>query len=189
MSKRALVIVDIQNDYFPGGAWELSGMEAAADNAAKLLAGARAGGDLIIHIKHEFPTSDAPFFKPGSHGAQIHDKVKNHGDEAVVVKHEINAFQGTNLKELLDQNKTEELVICGAMSHMCVDAAARAAHDYGYKVNIVHDACACRDLDFNGVNVPASQVQAAYMAALGFAYATMHSTSEFLSLTKTAINA
>jgi len=138
MSKRALILVDIQNDYFPGGAWELSGMNAAADHAAELLSLARQSGETVIFIKHEFPTSDAPFFKPGSQGAQIHDKVKNQSNEIVVVKQQINAFHSTNLKQLLEQNQIEEVVICGAMSHMCVDAIARAAHDYGFKVDVVH---------------------------------------------------
>ena len=59
MPKRALVLIDIQNDYFPGGRWTLSGIDSAADNAAKLLAKARATGDLVVHVRHEFPSADA----------------------------------------------------------------------------------------------------------------------------------
>ena len=77
MPKRALVLIDIQNDYFPGGKWTLNGIESAADNAARVLAAARAAGDLVVHVRHEFPTADAPFFAPGSSGAQIHPKVQN----------------------------------------------------------------------------------------------------------------
>ena len=68
MARRALVLIDIQNDYFPGGRWTLSGIESAADNAARVLAAARAAGDLVIHVRHEFPTADAPFFAPGQRG-------------------------------------------------------------------------------------------------------------------------
>jgi hypothetical protein len=77
MPKRALVLIDIQNDYFPGGKWTLRGIDAAAENAAKLLAAARAAGDLVVHVRHEFPTADAPFFAPGSEGAKIHPKVRS----------------------------------------------------------------------------------------------------------------
>ena len=77
MPKRALVLIDIQNDYFPGGNWTLSGIDAAADNAAKLLDAAGAAGDLVVHVRHEFPTADAPFFTPGSTGAQLQPKVRN----------------------------------------------------------------------------------------------------------------
>src|SRR3954452_13588899 len=127
MSKRALVLIDIQNDYFPGGKWTLSGIEAAADNVAKVLAAARAAGDLVVHVRHEFSTADAPFFTPGSAGAQVHPKARNCEGEAVVLKNHANAFRATDLKAILDRHGVEEVVICGAMSHMCVDAGTRAA--------------------------------------------------------------
>ncbi|EAQ80858.1 cysteine hydrolase family protein [Blastopirellula marina] len=181
MAKYALIVIDIQNDYFPGGRWALSGMEQAADNAAQLLSAARASGDLVVHIRHEFPTADAPFFAPGSSGAQIHPKVQNLASEPVVLKHHINAYCETELKSILDASGIEKVVICGAMSHMCVDAATRASSDLGYQCTVVHDACAARDLDFNGVHVPAAQAHAAFMAALQFGYATSVSTAEFLA--------
>ncbi|MBC7999183.1 MAG: cysteine hydrolase [Leptolyngbya sp.] len=183
-TKRALIVVDIQNDYFPGGKWTLHNMEAAANNAALLIQSARSSGELVVHIRHEFPSVEAPFFAPGSKGAEINETVKNHDGEEVVVKHQINSYRDTNLKEILDRHNIEEVVICGAMSHMCVDAVTRASNDFGYKVNVVHDACASRDLEFNGTVVPAAQVHAAFMSALGFAYATMHSTQEYLAATK-----
>ncbi len=184
MPKRALIIIDLQNDYFPGGRWTLSGIEAAADNASQLLADARRAGDLVVHIRHEFPTADAPFFAPGSVGAQIHEKVKNLGNEPVVLKHQINSFRDTNLKQILDNHGITDVVICGAMSHMCVDAATRAANDHGYRCTVVHDACASRDMEFGGVTVPAAQVHAAFMAALQFGYAQSVSTDEFLAAGK-----
>jgi len=181
MPKRALVLIDIQNDYFPGGKWALSGIEAAADNAARLLEAARAAGDLVVHVRHEFPTADAPFFAPGSEGAKIHAKVKSRDDEPVILKHHVNSFRETGLKAELDRHGVEEVVICGAMSHMCVDAGTRAASDLGYKCVVVHDACATRDQEFEGAVVPAQQVHAAFMAALGFGYANLISTEEYLT--------
>src|SRR3954452_11538277 len=183
MSKRALVLIDIQNDYFPGGKWTLSGIESAADNAARVLAAARAAGDLVVHVRHEFPTADAPFFAPGSEGAKIHPKVRSLNGEPVVLKHHVNSFRETDLKALLDRHGVEEVVICGAMSHMCVDAGTRAASDLGYKRVVVHDACATRDQEFEGTMVPASDVHAAFMAALRFGYAQLVSTEEYLANT------
>ncbi|WP_029013224.1 cysteine hydrolase family protein [Niveispirillum irakense] len=180
MAKRALIVIDLQNDYFPGGKWTLSGVEEAAANAARLIAAARAAGEPVIHIRHEFPTTDAPFFVPGSKGSEIHPVVANHTDEPVVLKHQINSFRDTDLKELLDARGVEEVVICGAMSHMCVDACTRAAADFGYKVTVIHDACASRDLTFGKTTVPAAHAHAAFMAALGFAYATLLSTEDYL---------
>ncbi|CAF3622799.1 unnamed protein product [Rotaria sp. Silwood1] len=179
-SKQALIIVDIQNDYFPGGKWVPTGINAAADNAARLISSARASDDLIIHIRHEFPTNDAPFFAKGSNGVQIHSKVQNREDEHVIVKNHINAFRETKLKDILDRNEIRNIVICGAMNHMCIDAITRAAHDFGYNCILIHDACASRELQFNGITVPAEHVHAAFMSALDFAYAKTISTQEFL---------
>lgn len=181
MPKRALILIDIQNDYFADGKWPLSGMDLAADNAAQLLAAARKAGDLVVHVRHEFPADAAPFFAPGSEGAQIHPKVRSLASESVVLKHHVNSFLETDLKAILDRHEVEEVVICGAMSHMCVDAGTRAASDLGYRTVVVHDACATRDQEFSGRVVPAADVHAAFMAALGFGYARLVSTEEYLA--------
>ncbi len=180
MTKKALIVIDIQNDYFPGGKCTLEGIDEASANAAQLISAARNSGDLVVHVRHEFPTSDAPFFAPGTTGAKTHNNVKAADGEAVIVKNQINCFLDTDLKDLLDQNDISQVVICGAMSHMCIDAATRAAKDLGYDCTLVHDACATLDLEFNGVKVPAQSAHAAYMAALGFAYADLTSTKDYL---------
>lgn len=181
MPKTALIIVDLQNDYFPGGKWELEGTEAATTKAATLLKHFRANGLPVVHVRHEFPTADAPFFAPNTDGVKVHLSVQELEGEPVVVKHQINSFRDTNLKEILDGLDVDSVLICGAMSHMCIDAVTRAANDFGYHCTIAHDACATLALEFNGITVPASHVHAAFMAALGFAYAKVASTDELLS--------
>ncbi|EZP25440.1 cysteine hydrolase family protein [Pseudomonas sp. RIT288] len=181
MTRQALIVVDIQNDYFPQGKWPLVSVDAAADNAARLIAAFREAGDAVVHIRHEFTSADAPFFVPGSEGAKLHPKVLNRNDEPVVLKHFVNSFRETELQSILDQQGIKDLVIVGSMSHMCIDGITRAAADLGYGVTVIHDACASRDLEFNGVTVPAAQVHAAFMSALGFAYASVVSADEFLS--------
>lgn len=181
MSKQALIVVDIQNDYFPEGKWPLAGVHAAADNAARLIEAFRQAGDLVVHIRHEFTSDSAPFFTPGSEGAKLHPKVLNRPDEPVVLKHFVNSFRETELKSILDSHGIEQLVVVGSMSHMCIDGITRAGTDMGYSVTVIHDACASRDLEFNGLVVPAAQVHAAFMAALAFAYASVVSTEECLA--------
>ncbi|WP_223529849.1 cysteine hydrolase family protein [Pseudomonas sp. GL-R-19] len=180
MAKQALIVVDIQNDYFPQGKWPLVGADAAADNAVRLIKAFRDAGDSVVHIRHEFTSEEAPFFTPNSEGAKLHPKVLNRANEPVVLKHFVNSFRETELKSILDEQGIKELVVVGSMSHMCVDGITRAAADFGYKVTVIHDACATRDLEFNGVAVPAAQVHAAFMAALAFAYASVVSTNDFL---------
>jgi len=181
MSKRALILIDIQNDYFADGKWPLVGMHNAAANAARVLAAARAAGDRVIHVRHEFEAEDAPFFAPGSDGARTHASVLPQADETVVLKHQVNAFLGTDLKAQLDAAAIEQVTLVGAMSHMCIAAAARASADFGYVTTVVHDACATHDQTFEGITVDAAQVHAANMAALAFAYAQVVSTEQYLA--------
>ncbi|WP_373741376.1 cysteine hydrolase family protein [Neisseria sp.] len=172
--KTALLIVDFQNDYFPtfnGAKFPLHQTEQAADKAAKLLAAFRSKGLPVVHVRHVFQGENAPFFGEGTQGAEIHASVAPIEGEAVVIKHQINSFRDTELLEILKKQGIEKLIVAGAMSHMCIDAAVRAACDFGFQCAVAHDACATRDLEFNGKVVPAEQVHAAYMAALAFAYA------------------
>lgn len=186
--KKALIVVDIQNDYFPGGMWTLNQTDAAAAKAAQVITAFRESGDLVVHIRHEFTSQDAPFFRPGSEGAQIHPSVINKPDEPVVLKHFINSFRETELKQVLDEHDVDEIVVVGNMSHMCVDGITRAAVDFGYKTTVLHDACTTLELEFDGVKVPAAHVHAAFMAALSFGYAPVISTAEYLEKRRTDQN-
>lgn len=181
MKKRALIVVDLQNEYLPTGKLPLPGIEAAAANAARVIADARNKGMAVFHIRHEFANGQAPVFVPGTEGVQIQPAVAPVGDEPVIVKNHINAFRQTDLKAQLDARGVEDVVVVGAMSHMCVDAVVRAAADMGYPVTVLHDACATLDLTFGDVSVPAAQVHAAMMAAFAFGYGTVKSADEYLA--------
>lgn len=181
MAAKALVLIDLQNDYFPGGRFALSGTEEAGVQAGRLLAAARAAGHAVIHIQHVAEAADAPFFVKGTAGAEIHDTLRPIEGEPVIVKHKANSFLNTVLKQRLDERHIREIVIAGAMSHMCVDAGTRAASDLGYSVTVAHDACATRDLTFGDRTVAAADVHAAFMAALAFGYARVVSTDEVLA--------
>jgi nicotinamidase-related amidase len=180
MTKTALLLIDVQNDYFQGGKFPLQGMEQAAQNAAKILAAFRARNMPVIHVRHEDPRKDAPFFVAKTEGAQIHVSVKPIGDEPVVVKQYPNSFRETNLKKILDEKGIGTLLIVGAMSNMCVDAGTRAAADFGYTCAVAHDACAAMEITFNNVTVPPQQVHTAFMGALSFGYAKVATSDELL---------
>lgn len=179
--KKALLVIDIQKDYFPGGRMALAGMEAAAGNCRSLLEKFRSLDRPVFIVQHVFTTPDALFFAPNTEGAEIHRDLAPLGRDTLIVKNNVNCFRGTELLRKLEKEEVKSIVICGAMSHMCVDAAVRAAVDFGFQCTLVHDACATRELEFNGITVPAEMVHAAYMAALGFAYAEVVSTEEALS--------
>ena len=175
-----LVLVDVQNDYFPGGSMELAGMEEAARNAAEVLASFRRKGAPVFHIRHVATRPGSTFFLPGTAGADIAEIVAPLKGEPVLEKHFPNSFRETTLADLLRENDVEEIVFCGAMTHMCIDTTVRAAFDLGFRCVVAGDACATRNLRFGDVLVEAAQVQAAFLAALSSPFARVISTTELL---------
>jgi nicotinamidase-related amidase len=179
--KKALLLVDIQNDYFPGGRMDLAGMEAAAAQARGLLTAFRQRQWPTYHIQHVSLREGAPFFLPKTSGVEFHVSIAPRPGETVIEKHFPNSFRETGLKEILEAAGIAELVICGAMSHMCIDATTRAAADLGFTCTVIHDACATRDLEFREEVIPASLVHGAFMAALAPLFARVLSLQEFLN--------
>ena len=180
MKNQLLILIDIQNDYFLGGNMELYQMEAAAEKASQVLTLFRKKNWPIVHVQHLSVKPNASFFIPQSHGAEIHTSVFPQKNEQIVQKNFPNSFRQTNLEELIKSHNINHLVICGAMSHMCIDTTTRAACDLGYQITLIHDACATRNLIFNEEVVEAAKVQAAYMAALNGSFAHVIGASEFL---------
>ena len=84
----ALIIVDIQNDYFPNGKMELSNPEKAAANAAKVLEHFRQNNkDNIFHVQHIASDPALGFFLPDTEGAELHEAVLPLEHEHIVIKH------------------------------------------------------------------------------------------------------
>ncbi|GLQ25249.1 cysteine hydrolase family protein [Sulfitobacter pacificus] len=172
-SPKALILVDIQNDYFTGGLWPVDEMAQVAEAARAVLETARAAGDLVIHVRHEAASSKAPFFRPGTAGAEIHPSVAPLPGEAIVLKHRPNSFHETDLHARLTEAGIAQLTIVGAMTQMCIDATTRAARDFGFDVTLVAAACGARAQSFGDVNLTAAQVQAAFLGPLEMSYATV----------------
>jgi nicotinamidase-related amidase len=178
MSQSALILVDIQNDYFPGGSFELVGIEKAAENAQLLLNQFRQKQAPIFHVQHLATHPGATFFLPGTEGADTHVSVAPSPMETLITKHFPSSFRETNLLEKLEESGIKNLVICGAMSHMCIDATVRSAFDLGFTCTVIADACATRDLEYGGDVVKAADVQCAFMSALTMFYASVISRDQ-----------
>lgn len=180
-TKTALILIDIQNDYFQKGKNELVGSEQASLNAKKVLDKFRKKRDLVVHIQHLSNRKDATFFIPNTKGAEIHKNVAPIKDEKVIVKHFPNSFRETELLSYLEEHKINHLVIAGMMTHMCVDATVRAGKDMGYTIEVIGDACATKDLIYDNKKTVAGDVQNSFLSALNYFYASVISTNDFIS--------
>ena len=175
----ALLIIDIQNDYFKNGSNTLAGAEEAGLNAKLILEHFRSKGQPVIHIQHIAANPNATFFLPNTIGAEIHKNVKPINGEKVIIKHFPNSFRETELLEYLKKNNITDLVVCGMMTHMCVDATVRAAKDLGFNITLISDACATKNLEINGQIVKSPDVHNAFLAALNLSYASVINTSHY----------
>ncbi|EGB14271.1 isochorismatase hydrolase [Pseudodesulfovibrio mercurii] len=178
----ALLLIDLQNDYFPGGRMELVGGPEASARAAEALALFRKRGLPVYHVRHESTYEGATFFLPGTEGAAIHGSVRPLEGESVITKHYPNSFRDTDLLAQLRAAGVERLAVAGMMTHMCLDAGVRAAADLGFDCLVLADASATRDLVFAGRTIPAGQVHGAFLAALGAAYARVLTVAELPAL-------
>ena len=180
--KPALLLVDIQQDYFPNGRMEVVGAIEASQVAKRLLDHFRQRGLPVVHVQHIAARPGATFLLPNTEGISFHENVTPLPGEAVIKKHFPTSFRDTDLEKYLLSKGIKDLVICGMMSHMCIDTTVRAAFDKGYACMVAHDACAARNLTFHGSDIPASRVHGAYMAALGAVFAKVLSAEDIIGM-------
>ena len=182
--KKALLIIDVQNDYFDKGAYPLSNANMAVKNIQGVLGKFRAEGDLVVFIKHINMNESATFFKPATLGSEIYKSIEPIEGEKIIIKYTPNSFKDTELHQFLRLQKIEELVIVGIMTQHCVDTIVRAAYDLGYSNILLHDCCATKELVFNGETIAANIVQSSFMAALSRGFSDVMSFTEYLRKTK-----
>ncbi len=178
----ALVLVDIQQDYFPNGRMEVVGAVEASLNAQKLLNHFRENSLPVVHIQHISTRPGATFFLPNTDGIDFHHAVTPLPEETVIKKHFPNSFRDTELEQHLQSQGVQKLIICGMMSHMCIDTTTRAAFDKGYDCTVVHNACATINMSFNGIEIPAAHVHGAYMAAIASVFAKVLSAEDTIGM-------
>ena len=165
MSERALIVIDVQNDYFPGGAWALPDAERALPNILKLIAGARERGEAVVFIQHVTPEG-SPVFAKGSKGGELHGDLDVRAEDPLFPKGHPSAFQETGLLDFLAGNGVKALDICGYMTQMCCDTTSREAYQRGYAVRLFSDATAAKDVEADGQTIPHGTVHLSTLGTL-----------------------
>ena len=177
--KQALLVIDVQNDYFKNGKMELVGPDQALDKIKQLEQYFNEKNLPIIYVQHINPPQ-ASFFQENTDGVLLHPELSAGSDSLIVTKHYPNSFLETNLDELLKAHQIEQLIITGMMTHMCIDSGTRAAKELGYQPILIADATATRDLSHDGKTVKAEDVQTAFLTALS-TFANVENTADFLA--------
>lgn len=178
--KKALLLIDIQNDFFPRGKMELVKSVRASENAKLILHKFRQESLAVVHIQHIANWHHAEFFISGTIGARIHRNVKPYKDEKIIIKHYPDCFKGTELLDYLIAHRINHLVVCGMMIHMCVDATVRSAKDHGFNCTIISDACATKDLNIDGKIFKAQEIHEFYLDLLS-SFSIIKSTKEYIN--------
>ena len=177
--KKALIVIDLQNDYFPGGKMQLDNTQEVLENTNKLIKYAREQEYKIYFIQHIAKKEDAPFFVRNTQGVKLYNKLDLQND-LVIIKNYPNSFRETNLHEELLKHNIQDLLICGAMTHMCIDTTTRAAFDLGYKCTLVSDCCATKELKFQEKTIKSEDVQNSCLAALNGTFCDIFDTKELI---------
>lgn len=187
----ALLMIEMQNDYFPNGRMPLEKSTEACAKAQEILQLYRAKQLPIIHVQHISTRPDAIHFLPCTKGVEFHTNVQPTKNETVIKKHYPNSFKDTALLTYLIKHQINHLVIAGMMTHMSIDATVRAAYDLGISCTLLSDACATMNLEFNSILIPSQTVHHAFLAALQSMYATVQSTKDYMQTmgAKTSIDA
>jgi len=180
--KLGLVLIDIQKDYFKGGKNELYHPEEAAKHAKLVLSFFRENNLPVFHVQHISTSKEAGFFIPQTDGVDIYKDVYPTRQEFVITKHTPDSFFQTKLNDALENQNVKHLVICGMMTHMCIDTTVRAARNFGYNITLIEDACATKDLCWGKSTIPALLVQKAFLSALSGSFAEIKTAKQWIDI-------
>ena len=179
----ALLLLEIQNDYFPNGRTPLEKSLEASAKAHDVLHAFREKKHPIIHVQHISTQPNAAYLLPCTKGADFYQTVQPIKGETIIKKHYPNSFKDTQLLNHLIKNQINHLLICGMITHQAIDATVRAAHDLGFSCTVLEDACAAQQLTFNQHTISTQDAHHAFMAALQSSYAAVYNTNAYLEKT------
>ena len=182
--KEALIIVDVQNDYFPGGALPNWKPVETANEIKKIMNKFRQDGKEVIHVGHYMTPKlgkTIPGFKEGTYGAEFHDIVKPLNTEKVIYKNYSDSFVATDLKEYLLSKDIDTVIVVGMMIHNCVNATAYSGTDEGFKTIVVAEAVNTMDRELFGEIIPAETIWKIFLAGITFAYAQVKRVDDIMS--------
>jgi nicotinamidase-related amidase len=182
MPKRALIVIDVQNEYFADGALPISDppSETSLANIGRAMDAAAASGVPVIVVRHGDSEPGAASFATGSKTWQLHPEIGRRAHDHLIEKTLPGSFTGTSLGDVLDEAGVDTVSITGYMTHMCVDTTARQAAHRGMSVEILHDATGSLSLENSGGSASGEELHRATLVAQGQFFADVLSTDDWL---------
>ena len=177
--KRALLVIDVQNEYFTGKL-PVTYPSGNLDNILKVMNIASAQGIPVIVIRHTQPKEDTPIFKKGSPEWELHPDVAKQPYSLLIEKNLPGSFTGTELEAWLRENDIDTVVISGYMTQMCCDTTARQASHLGFSVEFLSDATGTLAFKNNAGAATDEELHRAILVAQDGFISNVMSTSEWI---------
>ncbi len=177
--KRALLVIDVQNEYFSGGL-PVTYPQGSINNIFKAIEVAKQNGILVIAIQHTASQADSKTFNKGSLGWELHEGIKNMGYDYLIEKNLPGSFTGTNLEVILKENNIDTVVIGGYMTQMCCDTTARQAFHLGLSVEFLSDSTGTLDIINYAGRVTAEELHRSILVTQAMKFSKVISTDDWI---------
>jgi nicotinamidase-related amidase len=142
--KTALLVIDVQNEYFDGK-WPIPDGTTALEQIERAIDAGQQANAMVVYVQHAVLKPERGVFIPGSHGFELHPRLHPRANDSRIIKNYPGSFTKTNLEDTLRQRGIDTVVISGYMTHMCCDTTAREGFQRDFRVLFLNDATATRD--------------------------------------------
>ena len=177
--KEALLVIDVQNEYFTGRLPETH-PAGSLDNILKAMDWAHEGRVPVIVIRHTSTAPEATTFRKGTSGWELQAEIKRRHADVIMEKTLPGSFTGTSLDDWLQKRSIATVSIAGYMTQMCCDTTARQAFHRNYAVNFLADATGTLDITNHAGSISAADLHRAILVTQQQRFARVMPTDEWI---------
>jgi nicotinamidase-related amidase len=179
MMNKALLVIDVQNEYFTG-ALPVTYPQNSSANIVAAIKAAEVADIPVVMVQHTATAKGAKSFIKGMRGWELHDSVKNAKIAHYVEKTMPSSFVDTDLEAWLRKNNINTVVISGYMTQHCCDTTARYAHHLGFDVEFLSDATGTLDFANKAGKASAEEIHRVTLVEQAFRFSDVMSTKEWI---------
>jgi nicotinamidase-related amidase len=178
--KRALLVIDVQNEYFTGKL-PVSYPQGSLEQITRAMSAAHELGIPIVLIQHSAPQPDSATFRRGSNAWELHPAVAQLPHTVLIEKSLPGSFTGTELEPWLHDHEIDTVVISGYMTQMCCDTTARQASHLGFGVEFLSDATGTLAFKNSAGEITDEELHRAILVTQQIRFSQVLSTTEWIT--------